>query len=593
LPLKSNFRARVKGIIHEVSSSGATLYIEPLDIIEKNNQLVEQENNYRQEVVKILKELTTLVRAHLQSLNLLAGAVSFLDTIYARARFSLRHKCIRAEELQRGIRLNHARHPLLGGKAVPIDLRIENDTQVLIISGPNAGGKTVCLKTAGLFAVMNQFGMEIPAGEGSGLALFDAVYADIGDEQSIEESLSTFSGHMRAIAGILRESTRASLILLDELGAGTDPEEGSALAMAILDFFIRKDCLVLVSTHQGILKNYAFMNSSVHNASVEFDTKTLTPTYKVIPELPGESHALEIAGSNGLEESIVRKARLFLKSGKSDISEMIKNIAAKQKELREREEFLKVRETELKEKFRNLDLKNLQLKQRDYEIKAREQAEGVHFLKESRKTLENLIRNLREGELSRAKIKDAKQFLDTLEEEVESRQDNLQTLEKIIDGELYPAPAAKDLEPGMEVIIRNARRKGKILRKGKGRNWVVATDSLKISIPESELSILKEKDDRMPLTVSFPELSSLSKPEIELDVRGQRLEEALACLEKQIDRALLAGLWEFSVIHGKGEGILQEGIHEYLRNSPCVIDFFFSSPNQGGFGKTIVKLVKK
>ena len=344
LPLKSQFKGRVKGIVHEMSASGSTLFIEPLEVVETNNAIVQEENLYRLEVRRILRELTAEVSARAGELSLMVEKASFLDTFLARARYALQHACRRAEtsEGEAGIAgcldLRDARHPLLGPRVVPVSVSAGAENRVLIITGPNTGGKTVSLKMVGLLALMNQFGMEIPAAEGSTLPLFDGIFADIGDEQSIEQSLSTFSAHIGNLSRIVRRVTSRSLVLLDELGAGTDPQEGVALAMALLDHFLAAGCLVLVSTHHGILKNYGATRPGAQNASMGFDRQTLGPTYRILMGVPGESHALEIARRSGLPESVLSSAESYLDDERTDISRLVSNLAERQNKLVKAEE---------------------------------------------------------------------------------------------------------------------------------------------------------------------------------------------------------------------------------------------------------------
>ncbi|HET6452358.1 MAG TPA: endonuclease MutS2, partial [Spirochaetia bacterium] len=270
LPLKTQYKGRVPGIVHEMSSSGSTLFIEPLEIVERNNAIVQEENLYRREVRRVLRELTSEVSGSAAALEVFASVVSAMDTWLARARYAVSHDCRRAEPHRDTVRLEQARHPLLGPAVVPVSITVGGEQRVLIITGPNTGGKTVSLKTVGILSLMNQFGMEIPAAEGSALPLFDSIFADIGDEQSIQQSLSTFSAHVKNLSGIVQGAGAHSLILLDELGAGTDPQEGVALAMALLDHFMARGCIVMVSTHHGILKNYGATRPGAQNASMGF-----------------------------------------------------------------------------------------------------------------------------------------------------------------------------------------------------------------------------------------------------------------------------------------------------------------------------------
>ncbi|HUV08806.1 MAG TPA: endonuclease MutS2, partial [Spirochaetia bacterium] len=365
LALKANFKGRIKGIVHELSSSGATVFIEPLDLVDRNNDIIHEQNAYRREAIRFLRALTAKAYQSRADLADMVEKVSFLDSLYARARYAVIHRCFPAVYRQGEIRLSEARHPLLGPGAVPIDVEIGDPTRMLIITGPNTGGKTVSLKTVGLLSLMNQFGMEIPAAEGSALGVHDNFFADIGDEQSIEQSLSTFSSHIVSLSRIVRESTSRSLVLLDELGAGTDPEEGVAIAMALLDHFIEKGSLTLATTHHGILKNYGYTRQGVQNASMEFDRTSLVPTFRMIIGIPGESHALEIAERVGMTNEITRNARSYLNDERNDISELIKRLSEKQRQLLETEKSHRERETELKEKQRNTDLLQLRLRQRE------------------------------------------------------------------------------------------------------------------------------------------------------------------------------------------------------------------------------------
>ena len=295
--------------------------------------------------------------------------VARLDTILARARYAVQHNCRVAEHAPGAVMLREARHPLLGGPVVPVSISTGGENRILIITGPNTGGKTVSLKTVGLLALMNQFGMEIPAGEGSALEIFDTVRADIGDEQSIEQSLSTFSGHVRNLAAIAAAVTSRSLVLLDELGAGTDPEEGVALAMALLDHFLGTGCIVLATTHHGILKNYGATRQGVQNASMGFDRETLAPTYRILMGVPGESHALEIARRTGMPPSILQNAAAYLNDERTDISQLVANLSERHQKLAEAEEEQKARETVLREKWRKTDLKELTLRQKELELR--------------------------------------------------------------------------------------------------------------------------------------------------------------------------------------------------------------------------------
>ncbi|MDR2952423.1 MAG: endonuclease MutS2, partial [Treponema sp.] len=310
LAVKANFRGRIRGIVHEASSSGQTVFVEPLDVVEKNNEILIENRNLNAEIMKILRELTEKAAAYAEPLQKFHLAIIELECLRARARYSAETKgsfVKNSDGEPANLILKRARHPLLL-KAVPVTIEMKNGARTLIITGPNTGGKTVALKTLGLFALMNQSGLALPLEEGSVLPVFDGIYADIGDEQSIKQSLSTFSAHISNISAITASASENSLVLLDELGAGTDPEEGGAIAMAVLDFLIEKKSRMIITTHHGILKNYGYTRQGVENASVEFNAKTLSPTYRIINGVPGESRALDIALANGLGRVIVDNA---------------------------------------------------------------------------------------------------------------------------------------------------------------------------------------------------------------------------------------------------------------------------------------------
>jgi DNA mismatch repair protein MutS2 len=588
LPLKAQYKGRVKGIVHEMSASGSTLFIEPMEVVEKNNAIVHEENLYRLEVRRILRELTAEVSARAAEIVLMVEKVAFLDTILARARYAVQHSCRRADpspgaEGSAGcITLRDARHPLLGHRVVPVSISAGTDHRVLIITGPNTGGKTVSLKMVGLLALMNQFGMEIPAGEGSTLPLFDSIFADIGDEQSIEQSLSTFSAHVGNLSAIVRHATSRSLVLLDELGAGTDPQEGVALAMALLDHFLATGCLVMVSTHHGILKNYGATRPGAQNASMGFDRQTLGPTYRILMGVPGESHALEIARRSGLPESVLASAFAYLEDERTDISRLVSNLAERHHKLVKAEEEHKALAHDLREKWRTTDLKELALRQKELELRRHGLKELRDFIGEARREWDALRE--KGGVPGGA---DFGRFAASIQERIAREESRIEQ-----EGEaLAPAQSFEPRE-GLEVIIVRTGRRGKVVRKDKGRRWIVETETLRLSLLPGEL---RPAGDAPPaasplVSVSYTPASPIDPPVLELHVRGMRLEEAMRLVERQIDAALVHGLREFSIVHGKGEGILRTAIHEYLRGLNVVADFRFSAPEEGGFGKTNVTL---
>jgi DNA mismatch repair protein MutS2 len=582
LPLKAQARGRVRGIVHELSASGNTLFIEPLEIVEKNNAIVQEENAYRMEVRRILRGLTADVSARCAELSGCVEAVAAADVLLARARYAASKRCYPAEPSPGPVALRDARHPLLGPGCVPITISTGGDSRIIIITGPNTGGKTVSLKTVGILSLMNQFGMEIPAGEGSQLPCFDAVFADIGDEQSIEQSLSTFSAHVTNLARIVDGATTRSLVLLDELGAGTDPEEGGALAMALLDHFLQAGPLVLSTTHHGILKNYGYTRPGVQNASMGFDGATLAPTYRILLGVPGESHALEIARRCGLPPTILDNAGAYLSDERTEITHLVQNLSERHRKLSQAEDEQRVQESDLREKRRRTDLKELALRQKELELRRQGLRELREFLAKARKEWEAMRAAGAAGTAEEAAgrlVKETQQRVEQEEGRVREESENLAGGQDL------------DVKEGMEVLVRGTGRRGRVLRRDRGKRWVVETETLRLSLLPSEMRPAAPAEPEPPgLSVSYAAAETTQPPVFELHLRGLRLDEAMRRLEKQIDSALLHGLREFHVIHGKGEGILRKAIHEYLAASPLVEDYHFSSPEEGGFGNTRVVL---
>ena len=667
LAVRSGSRSRIRGIIHEVSQTGHTVYIEPEEVVRKNNELVQEEFALSAEIRRIFRELTASLAPFQQDILLAHHIMVQLDGAYGTARWAVNNKAIFAKDLppESQPRLLQARHPLLGEQAVPIDIVFPQGCRVLIITGPNTGGKTVSLKTLALFTLLNQCGFPIPAAEETALPLCSGVFADIGDEQSLDQSLSTFSGHMKNIGQMLEQSDGKSLILLDELGSGTDPQEGGAIAMAVLDKLIQQGDLVVVTTHHGVLKNYGYTHPTCTNASAEFDEKTLAPTYRIRAGIPGESRALDIARRNGLPAAIVDQATAYMEGQQADISAMITSLTQKHQEADKLAQDLKQEQQNIRDKRRRVDLKELQLRQREQELSREDQREGRIFLSESRKMLENLVRELREGEISKAKTQSVKQFICQLdanikeqEKKLESQEEQLQQdqleLEKI-HGTAPLAPPAKagkkkrlknkdalalaraqdvtqaqeqggnggagkkqlqqelQFQEGATVATIKGNRTGTILRQSGKGSWLVQVGGLKLTMKEKELRLLHPLETNpsqmveyslvegdssssvahsltTPQDRNFVKDSSTERPVLELRLLGMRCEEAIKALERQLDLATMQGLYHFSVIHGKGNGILQQAVHDYLSHYPGITDFHFARPEEGGTGKTYVSL---
>lgn len=641
IALRANFRGRVKGIVHEVSQSGQTVYVEPEDVIDRNNDLVSEEHRLSREVARILRELTARIAPFHDAIRSARDSMVFLDAMGASARWGMANRCSYAYEespnnpdMPPVIELRQARHPLLRERAVPVDLVFVPGGRVLIVTGPNTGGKTVSLKTVALFALLNQSGWPIPAAEPTVLPTFDYVGCDIGDEQSLDQSLSTFSGHMKNVARILEEATDKSLVLLDELGSGTDPQEGSAIAMAMLDTLLERGSTVLVTTHHGILKNYGYTHEGCVNASVDFDQNTLSPTYRILMGIPGESHALDIASRNGLDQSIVERARSYLQEERADVSALIKGLTAKHEELDRFDQDKKKEESSLREKRRKIDLRELQLRQRENELRESGYRKLESLFDNSRKELENLVRALREGELTREKTLGMKGWIADFEKLVDEEREGLRAAREEADdlsreiaerialesaedqaagssgagvsaggprgasrGASRKRPANErtqtipDFAPGIEVYVGASRTRGTLVREEKNGLWTVNAGMLRMTVAAKELSAVPVSGQPRAVSIEVEQgTGGDDVPAFELRLIGMRHDEAMKALERQLDLASMKGLREFSVVHGKGHGVLQQAVHEALSIYAGVTDYHFARPEDGGTGKTIVTL---
>lgn len=597
LALKSDHRGRVDGLIHGFSGSGQTLYLEPPALLEKNNALNEARSEYHLEIHRILKKCTNSLRPLALAGGLFHCQQRLLrfDSIQARAAYGRSIGSNPAMAGQAGIRLIQARHPSLGRKAVPINITLKDPTRIIVLSGPNTGGKTVALKTLGLLSLMHQSGMEIPAAGGSALPLFTDILADIGDEQSIDEGLSTFSAHLRNLNEALRHASDGSLILLDELGSGTNPTEGSALAMAILETLAERDLYALVTTHHDKLKAYAFKQPSLENASVRLSADA-NPTYAISMGVPGESHALDIAEKAGMAPALIARSRALMENQGQRMHGLIEDLRELKAELQQRHE-------ESQQKERELAGREEDVRERELALREQRLIELDRFMAESRKTIEALLHKLNKlhGEQSRALAEagtgaeaDAGDPLEisALNREIRGTLKALSDQQGAAVEELHRAreaaaaaspPAA--LAPGMMVRYQNSGKPARIIERGrKPATWVIFAGSVKLTVPERDLEFSGEAEQgRVEYNRETTSMSRLT-----LDIRGKRAEEALKELERFLDQASLAGLEFFSVIHGKGTGVLQDLVHKFLEGR--VESVRFAPPEDGGFGKSYVYL---
>lgn len=618
VPLRAEFKGRLRSIVHDQSSSGATLFVEPLAVVELNNRLRELELAERDEVRRILAELSRQVGEHKVEIDAIVGALAHLDLAFMRAKyaedlhaiepllrpFTTRSSVTRQPGAARSrhpgsvVRLYQARHPLLDpATVVPIDVDLDPQTYALVITGPNTGGKTVTLKTVGLLALMAQAGMHIPAQSGSELTVFRSIYADIGDEQSIEQSLSTFSGHITNIVRILSRAERRSLVLLDELGAGTDPQEGAALARAILAHLVEAGITCMVATHYPELKAYAHTTPGVVNASVEFDLDTLKPTYHLTIGLPGRSNALAIAERLGLPAEIIQAARATIHPDDLRAEDLLDEIhrqrdlarqarAAAEEARREAEEL----RAELIARLEKIEDERLAILE-----KAREQAEAE--LAALRAELEQARKALARVRQPIAELKPVEETIEALEEAVEKKAER-----RVMREARGPAPKGP-LKPGERVRLRSLGAVGVVtaldedeveVQMGALRTRARRSDVQRLA-PEAATKTAPSDQKSAP-SRAVPEERPVHEPVfrpspgVDLDLRGQRADEALPALERHLEAAYLARLPFVRVIHGKGSGRLRQAIREALRASPHVSSFEAGQENEGGDGVTIVHL---
>ena len=635
LAVKASLQNRINGIIIEVSQTAQTVYVEPEEVVRCDNELIQKENELVQVIKKILTELTAELGPAVPQLKQAIPVMLLLDTTCAAARWGLEHNCCYAiPAVGEPPLLLKARHPLLGDKAVPIDFYFMEGKRVLIITGPNTGGKTVSLKTFALFSMLNQAGLPVPAAEGTRLAVFTDIFADIGDSQSLDMSLSTFSGHMKNIAMAVNGAGKSTLVLLDELGSGTDPQEGTALAMSVLDALIEKKAFVLVTTHMGILKNYGYTNPGCVNASVEFDTSTLSPSYRLVMGIPGESHAIAIARKSGLPQKIVDGAKKYIATEQADVSSLIKGLNKKHSELDRLQHRARLLEESLEQKETKLKEKELGVRRKENELKKGHQQEMHDFLIHSRRQLENLVRQIREGELTREKTLGVKKFISELEADVNRLDQKIETEEEKIAAEekafekqnagrtgsnkktkkkLSNAEALKYasvsslqtksakqaeglqkplvFQSGAQVAAVSNNSRGVLIDSPRKGVWNVQFGSIKMSMKEKDLELVQtSKESAAGVSYDFERAKTDEHPVFELRLIGMRAEEAIAALEHQIDLCALSNFPSFSVIHGKGYGVLQQSVHDYLAKCPLVQSFEFANPDEGGSGKTYVNL---
>lgn len=590
IPVKEEYRSQIKGLVHDISNAGSTIFIEPISVFEMNNELNGLKKEEELEIERILQELTSLFFPYVEELSLDINLISQLDFIFAKAKFS---KSLAATTPlindKKEVHLKNARHPLIDkNKVVPITLDLGDKFSVLLITGPNTGGKTVTLKTVGLLTCMACSGLNIPCDENSSIYVFDNIFADIGDDQSIVESLSTFSSHMLTIVEVIKYTTENSLILVDELGSGTDPLEGSNLAISILDYFKAIGCLTIATTHYQELKQYALVTDDFENASVEFDVATLSPTYKLLVGIPGKSNAFEISRKLGLQEDIITKAQSRMTTSQIDIENLLKNIYDDKSMIEKQKSEISHELERISILRASLEKENEDVKRKEKDLIANAKIKARNILLEAKEDATEIIKQLNSST--------DKKVLENVRNSLNTKIKDLNTInlvDKVPDNSTN-ALKPNDITPNMEVFVTNLGQNGTIVSHVSKSNEVqVQVGSLRLTVPIKTLkpSININSKANSSLAVNhFPHVSKSKLVKSEINVIGLNIEESIFVVDKFLDDASLSKLQTVRVVHGKGTGKLRNGIHQFLKKHPHVKSFRLGTFGEGEMGVTVVEL---
>ena len=592
VPVKNEYKANVNGFVHDISTSGSTVFIEPMNVFELNNKLSDLKNEEIIEIEKILQKLSSLLFDLVGEIKNTFNLIGLIDFIFAKAKYAKEingiYPIISDKKV---INLIEARHPLIDkNKVVPITLSLGEKYTCLVITGPNTGGKTVTLKTVGLLCLMGMAGLHIPAKEKSSIYVFDNIFADIGDEQSIQESLSTFSSHMVNVVNITISATKDSLVLLDELGSGTDPLEGASLATSILEFLSNKDILTVSTTHYQEIKHFAMVNDKFENASCEFDINTLSPTYRLLIGVPGKSNAFEISKKLGLNDEILSRAKSFMTDESINIEELLKNIydnkllieKEKEKILKDSEEIEKIKNSLQNEKD------DISSKKSEIISKAKEKAKNI--ILEAKEDANEILKEMESS-------KDTKK-LNKLRKDLNDKLENYKKSNETTSNNIQNSLSKEDAKNGVEVFIPSLNQSGIIVSNLSTSNKVmVQIGNIKMNFDISKL-IKKSNSSTTTSTNNLSKVSNYSKKtsftprdvSTEINVIGYNVEEAIFVIDKFLDNACMSKLETVRIVHGKGTGILGKGIQKFLKSNPHVKSFRYGTFGEGEMGVTVVEL---
>lgn len=593
VPVKAEYRSYVSGIVHDQSSSGATLFIEPMSIVDMNNELRQLRLKEQEEIERILAELSALVGEISHDIISNQEILGKLDFAFAKGKLSIAMKAVEPNlNEDKFINIKAGRHPLLDAETVVAnDIYLGRNFHTLLITGPNTGGKTVTIKTVGLFALMTQSGLHIPANYGSSMCVFDNVFADIGDEQSIEQSLSTFSSHMTNIVSILKDVTENSLVIFDELGAGTDPIEGASLAIAILEDVKMAGAKCIATTHYTELKNYALTKEGVENAAVEFDVDTLSPTYRLLMGIPGKSNAFEISKKLGLSDYIISRAREFIDDSNIELEDVLQEAEkSRLKAIEEREEAEKLK-AEIEKVKQEYDERLAKITSQRDKLIEQAKSEAFRITRGAKEEVDNIIKELRQMENEMAS-KEKNRKIEALRKELSS---SMGALQPSVESMIVPKVATKEiknLKPGDEVKVITLNQNGSVISVDeRKKEAVVQIGIMKMTLPFKSLQKAKA-DVKTTVTKGTRNIikSKSGRVKSEVDLRGMNLEEAIMEVDKYLDDACVAGLEYVTIIHGIGTGVLKSGIQEVLKKNKHVKSQRPGQYGEGGAGVTIAVL---
>ena len=596
VPVKAEHKGDLPGLVHDISSTGATLFVEPMGVVQANNEYIELEAKEQKEIERILAELSAEAAAHREDIQWDYDALVHLDLIFARGQLSYKMDAVRPEVRRDGaIRLRKVRHPLLDAKtAVPIDIELGDAFDTLVITGPNTGGKTVSLKTLGLLTLMAQCGLHIPAGDRSAVSVYRRVLADIGDEQSIEQNLSTFSAHMVNIVAILKEVDRQSLVLFDELGAGTDPVEGAALAIAVIQHVRAAGARVAATTHYAELKTFAMTTAGVENASCEFDVETLSPTYRLLIGIPGKSNAFAISRRLGLPEAVIEAAQVQMSGESVRFEDVLTQLEAKRQALEKREQEADRLYRQREEDARKAREFREQMERAKENARSRGEAEAKRIVRDARSAADQVFAQLDQMRKEQAK---AERAANTNEARAQLRRQLNEAEEAVTKRDARQEPIPKPSRPirvGDLVEIPGVRTPAEVVSVGKDGTLQLKSGILKMKAKSNEVRLIEE-DERAARKPSAPVRQSAPRQlrtsaSRELDIRGLETLEAEAVVENFLSAAVMGRLETVTIIHGKGTGALRKAVHDILRRNKAVKSFRLGVYGEGESGVTVVTL---